>query len=66
MIKVGIIGCGTIGKELAVACQKRFSEEVTLEAIADADVSRAKKLQKALRPKPKPSSACPLCVLGVV
>jgi aspartate dehydrogenase len=53
MIKVGLIGCGTIGRELAVACQKRFCEEVTLEAIADVDGSRAKKLQKLLHPKPK-------------
>src|SRR3989338_799677 len=53
MIKVGIIGCGTIGRELALACQRRFSEEVTLEALADSDPSHAKKLQKALRPKPK-------------
>lgn len=53
MIKVGIIGCGTIGKELAVACQKKFSDEVTLGAIADMDLARARKLQHALNPKPK-------------
>ena len=53
MIRVGIIGCGTIGKELAKACQKRFTEEVTLEAIADVDSAKAKKLQKELKPKPK-------------
>ncbi|HTL70027.1 MAG TPA: aspartate dehydrogenase [Candidatus Eisenbacteria bacterium] len=50
---MGIIGCGTIGKELALACQKRFSEEVTLEAIADIDPSHAKRLEKELRPRPK-------------
>lgn len=53
MIKVGIIGCGTIGKELAKGCQKRFYEEVTLEAIADADAACAKKLQRGLKPKPR-------------
>lgn len=53
MIKVGIIGCGTIGRELAVACQKRFHEEVTLDAIADIDVARSRKLLKRLNPKPK-------------
>lgn len=53
MIKVGVIGCGTIGRELASACRKRFSEEVTLEAISDQDLSRARKLQKDLKPKPK-------------
>ncbi|MBI3253080.1 MAG: aspartate dehydrogenase [Candidatus Omnitrophica bacterium] len=53
MIKVGIIGCGTIGGELAKACQKRFASEVRLEAIADLDAARARKLQKGLRPKPQ-------------
>ncbi len=52
MIKVGIIGCGTIGTELALACQKRFAEEVTLAALADQDHARARKLQQHLRPKP--------------
>lgn len=53
MIKVGIVGCGTIGTELAMACQKRFASEVRLEAIADADASHARKLQHKARPKPK-------------
>ncbi|MBI3315654.1 MAG: Gfo/Idh/MocA family oxidoreductase, partial [Candidatus Omnitrophica bacterium] len=53
MIKVGLIGCGTIGNELAAACQKRFVNEVTLEAIADADVAKARKLQLKLHPRPK-------------
>ncbi len=53
MIKVGIIGCGTIGRELAKACQRKFSDEVTLEAISDAEPSHARKLQKELK-KPKP------------
>ena len=53
MIKVGIVGCGTIGKELALACQKRFAEEVTLHAIADTDAAHARKLLPRLRPKPR-------------
>ncbi len=53
MIKVGIIGCGTIGRELAIACQKRFHEEVTLDALADIDAAKARKLLKKLNPKPK-------------
>jgi aspartate dehydrogenase len=53
MIKVGIVGCGTIGRELALACQKRFKDEVTLEALADADNARARKLQNSLKPKPR-------------
>ncbi len=53
MIKVGIIGCGTIGWELAKACEKRFSGEVTLEAISDLDPAHARRLQKTLKRKPK-------------
>lgn len=53
MIKVGVIGCGTIGRELARACAKRFRDGVTLDAIADIDVSKARKLQKEFSPKPK-------------
>ena len=53
MIKVGIIGCGTIGRELSLACRKRFAEEVSLEALADQDAGRARKLQASLKPKPK-------------
>ena len=53
MIKVGIIGCGTIDRELARACQKRFFDEVTLEGIADIDAAKAKKLQKELKPRPR-------------
>lgn len=54
MIKVGIVGCGTIGRELALACQRRFREEVTLSALADSDAAKARKLQKELKaPKPQ-------------
>ena len=53
MIKVGVIGCGTIGRELALACQKRFQDEVRLEAIFDQDASHARKLQKELKLRPQ-------------
>ncbi len=53
MIKVGVIGCGTIGTQLSQACQKIFFEEVSLEAISDTDPVRAKKLQHKLKPRPK-------------
>lgn len=53
MIRVGVIGCGTIGKELALVCQKQFKDQVTLEAIADSDLTSARKLQVRLKPRPK-------------
>src|SRR3989338_1710559 len=52
MIKVGIVGCGTIGAELAQACQTRFRDEVQLTALADLDASRARRLQRRVRPRP--------------
>lgn len=52
MIKVGIVGCGTIGTELAQACQTRFRDEVQLAALADLDASRARRLQRRIRPRP--------------
>lgn len=53
MIKVGLVGCGTIGRELSRACLKKFRGEVTLDSIADVDLASARKLQKQLFPKPK-------------
>ncbi len=53
MIKVGLIGCGTIGTMIARGCQKRFADDVTVEAIFDQDVTASRKLQKILKPKVK-------------
>src|SRR3990167_6127121 len=56
MIKVGVVGCGTIGKELSLACLRKFKEEVTLFGITDSDLSRSRKLQHELKPRPKIAS----------
>lgn len=50
-IKVGIIGCGTIGSEIAKACQARLNENLSLVGICDADEEKAKILKKALKGK---------------
>lgn len=50
-IKVGIIGCGTIGSEIAKACQDRMKSEVTLFAICDADKDKAVLLNRSLKKK---------------
>jgi len=47
-IKVGIIGCGTIGSELAIACQKRMSGDIDLAGICDQDEKKTTALQKLL------------------
>lgn len=44
-IKIGIVGCGTIGHQLAWALEKRFSEQAELFAVCDIDQAQAKRLQ---------------------
>ena len=48
-LKVGIIGCGTIGSELAIACQTILKERIDLAGICDADEKKAATLQKSLK-----------------
>ena len=46
MIKVGIIGVGTIGSELAKACVFLFKDEVRLVGVIDQNVMRESKVRK--------------------
>lgn len=48
-IRVGIIGCGTIGSELAAACQSSLKDCVDLVGICDQDEKKAGLLQKSLK-----------------
>ncbi len=50
-IKVGIVGCGTIGGEIARACQGRLKKDVELTAICDADEKKATALNRILNKK---------------
>ena len=50
-LKVGIIGCGTIGSEIAKACRERLSDRIELTGICDIDEKKAASLNKALKPK---------------
>ncbi|MBI4335899.1 MAG: saccharopine dehydrogenase NADP-binding domain-containing protein, partial [Candidatus Omnitrophica bacterium] len=52
-LKIGIIGCGTIGAEIAKAIDKRFKNEGRLVAVADVDKKKAVSLTKLLVRKPK-------------
>ncbi|MBU1863615.1 MAG: DUF108 domain-containing protein [Candidatus Omnitrophica bacterium] len=47
-IKVGIIGCGTIGSALAHTIQKKFSPTIRVAFLADSNVLQARSLQKKL------------------
>ncbi|MFH1593124.1 MAG: aspartate dehydrogenase [Candidatus Omnitrophota bacterium] len=48
-LKVGIIGCGVIGAEIAIACQDRLSAETELIALYDIDVKKSAELSSLLK-----------------
>lgn len=47
-IRIGLIGCGAIGKSLMVMTQKRFDDVFEITALCDLDQSKAKNLSKLL------------------
>ena len=47
-LKVGIIGCGTIGGELAAACLSRLRDSLELVGICDQDENKAASLKNLL------------------
>ncbi|MBN3038957.1 MAG: aspartate dehydrogenase [Candidatus Omnitrophica bacterium] len=52
-IKIGIVGCGTIGSQLALAIEKRFADQATLLALFDIDKDKAIELKKSCSSDPK-------------
>ncbi|MDP3790806.1 MAG: aspartate dehydrogenase [Candidatus Omnitrophota bacterium] len=48
-IKVGIVGCGTIGSELAFACQSALKNSLSLVGICDKDGKKSASLKKSLK-----------------
>ncbi len=52
MIRVGLVGCGTIGSQLARALQQQLAHAARLTAIHDVDPSCAARLQRRLHPHP--------------
>ena len=53
MMKVGIIGCGTIGSKLAEHIDKDLRGRARVTALSDIDGKNAKKLSAKLRSRPK-------------
>ncbi|MCM8784182.1 MAG: aspartate dehydrogenase [Candidatus Omnitrophica bacterium] len=49
MLKIGIVGCGTIGKVLAHAIEDRFYPKACLSSIYDVDLMKAASLAKELK-----------------
>lgn len=52
-VKVGIIGCGTIGTEIAKVCEGRLSRRFALVGICDTDKEKALSLIRRLKKKVK-------------
>ena len=50
-LKVGIIGCGTIGRAIAEACQKELIGNIDLVAVSDIDKEKAFALTKTIKTK---------------
>lgn len=57
MVRVGLIGCGTIGSQLARAIQSTYRHTARIVALHDAQPTHAVALQRQLRPHP------PICSL---
>lgn len=53
MLRVGIIGCGTIGAQLAKHIDSRLKDKARLIALSDVDKKKAKDLARTLKLKPK-------------
>ena len=51
-VKVGIIGCGTIGSALAKMIERRFGTAASLSFLCDHQPAKAATLQKKLTSKP--------------
>lgn len=52
MVRVGLVGCGTIGSQLAYAIQRHFAHAARLTTLHDRNAVRAKTLQQRLRGQP--------------
>ena len=52
MVRVGLVGCGTIGSQLALALQRHYPNAARITALHDVDRARALSLSVRLTPKP--------------
>jgi aspartate dehydrogenase len=56
MLRVGLVGCGTIGTQLAIALQRRYANRARITALHDSNPAHARALQRRLRPRPPVTS----------
>jgi len=57
MIRVGIIGCGTIGSKIAEHIDKNLKGKAKVTALSDVDIKKAERFSGRLTAKPKVASA---------
>ena len=60
MVRVGLVGCGTIGSQLARAIQQQYSQTARLVALHDTSRPNALALQRRLKPRPPITSVSTL------
>ena len=60
MIRVGLVGCGTIGSRLALTIARRYRKQAKLVAVYDTNADAAAALQKRISPRPSFSSVSEL------
>ena len=52
MVRVGLVGCGTIGSQLAKALERTYRQTARITALLDSDSRHARALQQQLRSHP--------------
>lgn len=52
MVRVGLVGCGTIGSQLALALQRHYAAHARITALHDSNLPHARALQRRLRSHP--------------
>ncbi len=56
MVRIGIVGCGTIGTKLAEYIDRKLEDRTEVVALSDIDESKARNLASGLKAKPKVTS----------
>lgn len=57
MVRIGVIGCGTIGSKIAEHIDRNLKNKARISALSDIDGQKAKRLAASLRSKPKVATA---------
>ena len=52
MVRVGLVGCGTIGSRVALALNRKYASIARITALHDSSPASARRLQRRLTPRP--------------